>query len=194
MIRSISQQLIQNRGFFGYPDPNQTSDGQGGFNLLDYACGPGTISAALSPFTTKTVAIDLSPRMVEEYSSRFPGTVALEGNLLSSPPWLVLPADGGGAAGRGGRIEMREQELMAREELNDFDAVIVGLGFHHFEDWSGALGKLSKRVKKGGVVGIVDLVPDLDVCAFLPLLPFFFALSFLPHLSPSVLSLSVINT
>lgn len=155
----ISNQLISNREFFGFPPPSNSSS-QNKFKLLDYACGPGTISAALSSYTTEIVAIDISKNMVQEYTSRFPENVVLEGNLLSSPPWV-------GTTKEGDKLEISGVELEKREELTGFDAVIVGLGFHHFDDWSGALQKLSLRVGKGGVVGIVDLVPDVDVSGFL---------------------------
>lgn len=154
MIGYISQNLVEKREFFGFPldDKNKS------FRLLDYACGPGTISAALVPWTKETVAMDISEKMVEEYSSRFPENVVMEGNLLAEPPWVGVK--------NGEKVEIREAELEKREELNGFDAAIVGLGFHHFDDWSGALRKLGKRVRKGGVVGIVDLIPDLDVRTF----------------------------
>ncbi|KAE9992811.1 hypothetical protein EG327_007735 [Venturia inaequalis] len=133
MIGYISQNLVEKREFFGFPlDVKNKS-----FRLLDYACGPGTISAALVPWTKETVAMDISEKMVEEYSSRFPENVVMEGNLLAEPPWVGVK--------NGEKVEIREAELEKREELNGFDAAIVGLGFHHFDDWSGALRKLGKR-------------------------------------------------
>jgi ubiquinone/menaquinone biosynthesis C-methylase UbiE len=149
MIGYIIQQLVNKRHFFGYPK----EDGET-FNLLDYASGPGTISAALAPYTTRTLAVDISTNMISEYLSRFPNRSshsAVTGNLLASTPWLVSQ-----------ETSLNEEELSRNSEYNNFDAVIVGLGFHHFDDWAFALEKLSRRVKKGGVVGIVDLIPDLD--------------------------------
>ncbi|TID16009.1 hypothetical protein E6O75_ATG09067 [Venturia nashicola] len=156
MLAYITQNLVSNRQFFGFPNPSTISHSSDDrcFKLLDYACGPGTITAALSPWTKEIVAIDISEKMVEEYSSRFPEKTVLEGNLLAQPPW-VRGKDGE-------KVELGEGELAKKEELNGFDTVIIGLGFHHFDDWSGALQKLGARVKKGGVVGIVDLIPDLD--------------------------------
>lgn len=100
--------------------------------------------------------MDISTNMIMEYSSRFPQNVALEGNLLAEPPWVCMKD--------GEKVELNEEELAEREELNDFDAVIIGLGFHHFDNWAEALGILGRRVRRGGVVGIVDLVPDMNVC------------------------------
>jgi SAM-dependent methyltransferase len=150
MIGYISQQLVDKRQFFGYPK----EDGED-FKLLDYASGPGTISAALAPHTSTTLALDLSTNMISEYSSRFPNQsshTAIAGNLLATPPWIGSH-----------ETPLTEEELSHNPLYNDYDTIIVGLGFHHFDNWASALEKLSHRVKKGGVIGIVDLVPDLDV-------------------------------
>lgn len=154
MIGYVSQNLVEKREFFGFPVDDETAD----FKLLDYACGPGTISAALGPFANEIVGMDISGKMVEEYSSRFPGSVVLEGDLLAGSPWVGVKD--------GEKMELGEEGLEERGELNGFDAVIIGFGFHHFDNWAGALRKLCLRVKKGGVLGIVDLVPDLDVRIF----------------------------
>lgn len=41
----------------------------------------------------------------------------------------------------------------------DFDLAVVGLGFHHFHNPAHALTMLKGRLKKGGVLGIVDFLP-----------------------------------
>jgi SAM-dependent methyltransferase len=198
MIGYVSQQLVDKREFFGFP-----KEGGREFRLLDYACGPGTISAvsisffllcflsmdetreledrqvhrkasthfvprsgihltsrptkALAPYTTSTLALDISPAMITEYKSRLPSPshTALNGNLLATPPWTTSPTS---------PETKLSADAIAKDALfNDYDAAIVGFGFHHFQNWAEALSKLSLRVKNGGVVGIVDLVPDLDV-------------------------------
>jgi SAM-dependent methyltransferase len=151
MTSYISQQLISKRHFFGYPQEDNSEH----FKLLDYASGPGTISAALAPFTTETLALDLSTNMIAEYSFRFPNRSshnAVTGNLLAIHPWV------------GNQEQALTEEEIAKNELyNGYDALLIGLGFHHFDKWAEALEKLSHRVKNGGVIGIVDLIPDLDV-------------------------------
>ena len=41
----------------------------------------------------------------------------------------------------------------------DFDIAVVGLGFHHFEDPFLAAKILTERLKKGGVLMIIDFLP-----------------------------------
>lgn len=47
----------------------------------------------------------------------------------------------------------------AGKEFFDFDIAVVGLGFHHFDDPALAAKRLSERLKKGGVLMIVDFLP-----------------------------------
>jgi SAM-dependent methyltransferase len=94
--------------------------------------------------------------MVAEYNSRSEaaGTLkiasAVQGNLLGDEPYLTWG---------GNKVNNIETDA----SMNDFDTVIVGLGFHHFSDWAGSLRKLAQRVKPGGIVGIIDLVPSEEV-------------------------------
>jgi SAM-dependent methyltransferase len=44
-------------------------------------------------------------------------------------------------------------------EFYDFDIAAVGLGFHHFDDPALAAKRLAERLKKGGVLMIVDFMP-----------------------------------
>lgn len=50
-------------------------------------------------------------------------------------------------------------EALAGKEFFDFDIAVVGLGFHHFDDPKLASRRLAERLKKGGVLMIVDFVP-----------------------------------
>lgn len=76
---------------------------------------------------------------------------AHEGNLLASEPYVV------------GESGEKDQSLLNDDHFNNFDACIVGLGFHHFENFAKCLESLSKRLKSGGVNGIIDLAPNEDV-------------------------------
>jgi SAM-dependent methyltransferase len=96
--------------------------------------------------------------MVEEYNRRAQAAgaaeiaSAMQGNLLAQEPYFKDPKTG-------------EKVLNFSQDprFNDFDAVIVGLGFHHFDNYAGSMRKLAERVKDGGAVGIVDLVPSEKV-------------------------------
>lgn len=48
---------------------------------------------------------------------------------------------------------------LAGQEFFEFDIAVVGLGFHHFDDPALATRRLAERLKKGGVLMIVDFVP-----------------------------------
>ena len=109
--------------------------------VLDYACGPGTITNALGSHASTYQGIDLSDNMVKAYTLRFESepsfkATAVVGNLLTdSPP----------------------------EHLNDpqyfnFDIAAIGLGFHHFENLELCLQRLQDRLKPGGTLLIVDLL------------------------------------
>lgn len=48
---------------------------------------------------------------------------------------------------------------VAGPEFHDFDIAVVGLGFHHFDDPALAAKRLAERLKKGGVLMIIDFLP-----------------------------------
>ena len=48
---------------------------------------------------------------------------------------------------------------LADKQFYDFDIAAVGLGFHHFDDPALAAKRLAERLKKGGVLFIVDFLP-----------------------------------
>jgi SAM-dependent methyltransferase len=112
--------------------------------VLDYACGPGTVTDILGARANEYRGIDLSAQMVAVYNERFASRPedgftahAVQGNLLA-PNGDHSAFDG--------------------PEYHDFDLVAVGLGFHHFEDLPRATATLVKRMRPGGVFMIVDLV------------------------------------
>ncbi|KIW09356.1 uncharacterized protein PV09_00254 [Verruconis gallopava] len=151
LIETVYGELVQQRDLFGL----SKQEGRQEFKLLDYACGPGTVTRALIPYVSHVQGVDVSGGMVDEYNSRSraAGTEhvasAVQGNLLGDNPYIVPPGS-----------EEKDVDLASDGRFSDFDAVIVGLGFHHFEDWVGSLRKLAQRVKPGGVVGIIDLAPS----------------------------------
>ena len=52
----------------------------------------------------------------------------------------------------------RPKEFEGRE-FWEFDVAVVGLGFHHFGDVGLAARRLGERLKKGGVLVILDFLP-----------------------------------
>ncbi|EHY56388.1 hypothetical protein ABEF92_006734 [Exophiala dermatitidis] len=133
--------------------------------VLDYACGPGSVTYALGARATEYVGIDLSENMVREYNSRFGGpsssSAGEQGNQdktaeasgSDSNPFtahavvgnLLDPADPAPAH-------------LSSPEFYNFDLVVVGLGFHHFQDIPLATRRLVERLRPGGVFLIIDFV------------------------------------
>lgn len=114
--------------------------------VLDYACGPGTITDILYSHANEFVGIDLSQGMVDEYNRRFAHT--LPGELASTNARAVV----------GNLIDPSEERSVPEAKLGSFDLVAVGLGFHHFQRLDVAVERLSAYLKGGGVLLIVDLV------------------------------------
>lgn len=115
--------------------------------VLDYACGPGTITAILAGHATEFVGIDLSSKMVKAYNERFGSSSntnarAVVGDLLS--PSGPSPSFSG-------------------TEYHGFDLAAIGFGFHHFDDLALATSRLASRLKPGGVFVIVDFVTHTRV-------------------------------
>ncbi|KAI9056035.1 hypothetical protein LZ554_000967 [Drepanopeziza brunnea f. sp. 'monogermtubi'] len=118
--------------------------------LLDYACGTGLVSRALAPYITQSIGIDLTEGMVNEYN-----TAALNQGISESEMHAT----------RGNLIDANNPNPpeLAGKEFFDFDIAAVGLGFHHFDDPALAAKRLAERLKKGGVLMIIDFVPHSHV-------------------------------
>jgi SAM-dependent methyltransferase len=115
--------------------------------LLDYACGTGLVSKALWQNFDCVRAIDISPEIVTAYNAHFASSgvaasrvCAEAGDLVGyeSEPYLL-----------------RNQE---RSEWCDFDVVIAGFCFRHFDDEKLAMQRLVQRLRNGGVLCVFDVV------------------------------------
>ncbi|OQO02278.1 hypothetical protein B0A48_11832 [Cryoendolithus antarcticus] len=134
----VSDALRSHLTWLGLPTPAPGRD----IKLLDYACGPGSITTALSPYVTQTVALDVSPNMVEAYNA---AATACGANAKATVGDLVAENVAPDFEG---------------EEWKDFDVAVIGLGFHHFADPALAVKRLTERLKPGtGVLVIVDFLP-----------------------------------
>lgn len=93
---------------------------------------------------TKVTGLDVSDNMVEEFNKNAKAAglsdkmVAQRGDLLSE------------SASTG----------LSGPEFYNFDAVVVSMALHHFDDAGKALTCLGERLKTGGTCVIVDIVPD----------------------------------
>lgn len=104
----------------------------------------------MAPFVTKVVGIDVSDNMISEFNknAREAGVVekmvGLKGDLLAD-----AISD-----------ELRDPNLF------NFDIVVVSLALHHFPDPDFALKRVADRLKKGGILLIIDFLPDEHTHAF----------------------------
>ena len=87
--------IRSNTNWFGVKFNDPSSSTHTSVRVLDYACGPGTITNALDNRATEYVGVDLSDGMVKAYNTRFnqDGTSsqnfkarAVVGNLLEEQP------------------------------------------------------------------------------------------------------------
>lgn len=107
--------------------------------LLDYACGNGVASMALAPYVTYIRGIDISAGMVEQFgiTAKNSGFTpehmhAVQGNLLDSSDALSGP------------------------ELQGFDIGVMCMALHHVEDTNQMIARLVERLKKGGLLLIIE--------------------------------------
>ncbi|RDW92577.1 hypothetical protein BP5796_01971 [Coleophoma crateriformis] len=114
--------------------------------LLDYACGTGLVSRALAPYLTQSIGVDVSENMVQVYNTGAENQGIPTSEMRAIAGDLLDPANA-------------DPESLSSPELYDFDIAAVGLGFHHFEDPGFAAKQLSKRLKSGGVLFIIDFLP-----------------------------------
>lgn len=113
--------------------------------LLDYACGTGSITNALASYVNTIRGIDISENMVEKYNeaARQSGMTSDHCNAIVGDLFAETVAD-----------------HLTTPDLYQFDLAIIGLGFHHFENPTLAVKRLTERLKPGeGVLVIVDFLP-----------------------------------
>ncbi|KAL4908572.1 S-adenosyl-L-methionine-dependent methyltransferase [Aspergillus multicolor] len=117
--------------------------------LLDYACGSGTVSKALAPYATRTIGLDLSTNMVDEYNkaAREMGygaerMHAHHFDLLSDSSGPSPPSD-----------------VLAKES---YDIVATTMALHHVADAAKLLSRLAELFRPGGVCVVVDMVPETE--------------------------------
>ncbi|KIW17224.1 hypothetical protein PV08_04415 [Exophiala spinifera] len=170
-ISFIGVDFLDPSSTFEKPSPSSSSSPSTtqprSVRVLDYACGPGTMTAILAGRASEFVGVDLSENMVQAYNSRFADTTdpesdapttttsqederinahAVVGNLLTTTTTTTTTGGEDSAA------------ALAGPQFYDFDLAVVGLGFHHFADIRLATRRLVERLKPGGVFMIVDFV------------------------------------
>ena len=102
--------------------------------ILDVACGPGIVSAALAARAREVVALDITPEMLTKARQRC-ADAGLRNVTFREGSATELPfAD------------------------NAFDAVVTRLSVHHFPEPRLVLGEMFRVVRPGGALVLADIV------------------------------------
>ncbi len=107
-------------------------------NILDVACGPGAVTAALAGKASSITAFDATPAMLEKARARC--EAAGHNNVVYQQ----------GAA-----------ETMPFED-ETFDGVVTRLALHHFVDPKIVLAEIRRVLRPGGLLVIADVVVSED--------------------------------
>jgi ubiquinone/menaquinone biosynthesis C-methylase UbiE len=109
--------------------------------VLDLACGPGIVSAAIARAVDAVVAFDLTEEMLEVARARC--TAASLGNV---------------------EFRLGDAERLPFEN-GAFDAAVTRLSLHHFRAPHQVLAELRRVVSKGGVLVLGDIVSSEDTAS-----------------------------
>ena len=106
--------------------------------LLDVACGPGVVTAALAPEASSVTGFDATEAMLEKARARCAG--AGLGNVAFR-------------AGDAENLPFKDAE---------FDSVVTRLAIHHFAAPQRALDEMFRVLRPGGTAVIVDVISSED--------------------------------
>ncbi|KAL8278491.1 hypothetical protein RQP46_009181 [Phenoliferia psychrophenolica] len=106
--------------------------------VLDFACGAGLVAQNLAPFASRIVGVDLSERMVEQFN------LAVANQGIDPSEMMAVQKD-----------VLLDEDAELDGEL--FDVVVCAQAYHHIPDIDATTLALSRRVKPGGHLVVVDL-------------------------------------
>jgi ubiquinone/menaquinone biosynthesis C-methylase UbiE len=109
--------------------------------LLDIACGPGSLTLELAPHVASATGLDITPAMLEQ------ARAAQAQKGVSNVDWVE--GDGAGLPFPDGT----------------FSLVTCSAAFHHFERPADILGEMARVCRPGGRVVVSDVTPDADKAA-----------------------------
>ncbi|KAK1147653.1 hypothetical protein N8T08_000995 [Aspergillus melleus] len=142
---ALMYRTVQDRRLWVSDTWTDTDSGKGKeIKVLEYACGPGTVSLALAPFATRIVGLDISDGMVDEFN-----TNAREAGFADKMVGY-----------KGDLFTESVATELSGSEFHEFDIVVVSMALHHFEKPDLAVKRLAERLKKGGTLLIMDMIPS----------------------------------
>jgi ubiquinone/menaquinone biosynthesis C-methylase UbiE len=112
--------------------------GSGRGNLLDVACGPGVVTAAIAPGAASVTAFDATEPMLEKARDR-----CAKAGLVNVD------------------FKCGDAEHLPFEDAQ-FDGVVSRLAVHHFADPQRALTEMFRVLRRGGTAVVVDVVSSED--------------------------------
>jgi ubiquinone/menaquinone biosynthesis C-methylase UbiE len=112
------------------------ANGEG--TVLDVACGPGIVAAALAEKARQIVALDVTPEMLSQARQRC-AKAGLSNVIFREDSATDLPFT-----------------------ENSFDGVVTRLSIHHFEEPRRALDEMFRVLRPGGTLVIADVVSSED--------------------------------
>ncbi|KAK4053713.1 hypothetical protein OIV83_001369 [Microbotryomycetes sp. JL201] len=110
---------------------------------MDFACGAGLVAWQLQPHVQKLVGVDLAQQLVDQFNAR-----AKSDNFDTSKFYAVQ------------RDELKDDDGDLDGEK--FDVVICTQSFHHMPDLDAIVKALSRRLKSGGALMVIDFDSTLD--------------------------------
>jgi ubiquinone/menaquinone biosynthesis C-methylase UbiE len=106
--------------------------------LLDLACGPGIVTAALAEGAADVVAFDATPEMLNKARERC-GKAGLSNVTFEQGDAAALPFVDG-----------------------SFDGVVTRLAIHHFAEPGRVIGEMYRVLKPGGRMVVADVIVSED--------------------------------
>jgi tRNA (cmo5U34)-methyltransferase len=114
----------------------QTIPLSGTMEVLEYGCGTGMVSRALSPHVAKIIAVDTSPQMLEVLHRK-----ATEEKIGNIEPLV---------------FDLTRKPLPNRH----VDLVMSSMTLHHIPDFEALLQRFFAILKPGGYLAVADLVSE----------------------------------
>jgi ubiquinone/menaquinone biosynthesis C-methylase UbiE len=106
--------------------------------VLDVACGPGILTAALAPHAREVVAFDITPEMLNRARQRC-------------------------AAAGLANVSFREGSAADLPFADaSFDTVVTRLSLHHFPQPGRAIAEMARVLRPGGLLVVADVVSSED--------------------------------